>query len=27
MLVITFGVVALANSLRGGNARRNVAVG
>ncbi len=27
MLVITFSVVALANSLRGGNARRNVAVG
>ena len=27
MLVITFVVVALANSLRGGNARRNVAVG
>src|SRR5450759_2860649 len=27
MLVITFGVVALANSMRGGNARRNVAVG
>jgi iron(III) transport system permease protein len=27
MLVITFFVVALANSLRGGNARRNVAVG
>jgi iron(III) transport system permease protein len=27
MLVITFTVVALANSLRGGNARRNVAVG
>jgi iron(III) transport system permease protein len=27
MLVITFGIVALANSLRGGNARRNVAVG
>jgi iron(III) transport system permease protein len=27
MLVITFGIVALANSLRGGNARRNIAVG
>jgi iron(III) transport system permease protein len=27
MLLITFAVVALANSLRGGNARRNVAVG
>jgi iron(III) transport system permease protein len=27
MLLITFGIVALANSLRGGNARRNVAVG
>jgi iron(III) transport system permease protein len=27
MLVITFSVVALANSLRGGNARRNVAIG
>ena len=27
MLLITFGVVALANSLRGRNARRNVAVG
>ena len=27
MLVITFVVVALANSLRGGNARRNVALG
>jgi iron(III) transport system permease protein len=27
MLVITFGIVALANSLRGRNARRNVAVG
>ena len=27
MLVITFTIVALANSLRGGNARRNVAVG
>ena len=27
MLVITFGIVALANSLRGGNARRNVAIG
>jgi len=27
MLVITFTIVALANSLRGGNARRNVAIG
>ncbi|HEX5211666.1 MAG TPA: iron ABC transporter permease [Pseudolabrys sp.] len=27
MLLITFGIVALANSLRGRNARRNVAVG
>jgi iron(III) transport system permease protein len=27
MLLITFGIVWLANSLRGGNARRNVAVG
>jgi iron(III) transport system permease protein len=27
MLVITFSVVALANSLRGRNARRNVAIG
>jgi iron(III) transport system permease protein len=27
MLVITFSVVAIANSLRGGNARRNVAIG
>jgi iron(III) transport system permease protein len=27
MLVFTFAIVALANSLRGGNARRNVAIG
>ena len=27
MLVITFAIVALANSLRGGNARRSVAIG
>ena len=27
ILLVTFGIVSLANSLRGGNARRNVAVG